>query len=101
MEWSADAGATWRPLRVRIHDRDRTFVLDDGTWAESGTRRWVQADATLPGGSVVVRWRHRTDALYLGRGVFVDDVSVSGGLVFNGDRDPDAFRSDGWVLTSN
>ena len=71
----------------------------DGEVATSGTRRWQQATATLEPGSVQVRWRYTTDALYAGRGVFVDGVRVvagSGGLVLDGERHPEALIPQGW-----
>ncbi len=57
--------------------------------------------ADLPGGTQQLRWRHTTDGGYLGRGVVVDDVLVNGpgGVLLDGEKSPQAFTADGWVLT--
>lgn len=101
LEVSTDEGATFIPLEFRVHDRGRTFVPPGGAWAESGTRRWAQARATLPAGNLIVRFAHSTDELYLGRGVYVDDVQVTGGVRFDGEKNPDAFRAAGWTRASS
>lgn len=83
--------------------RDRGQVEPtDGSVATSGTRRWVQADADLPAGPVQVRWRYTTDALYAGRGVFVDGVRVVGtrGVLLDAERQPDALVGQGWSVVS-
>ena len=83
LEASRDGGRTWAALPFRLRDRGEV-TSTDGEVATSGTRRWQQATAALGPGSVQVRWRYTTDALYAGRGVFVDGVRVvagSGGLV--------------------
>lgn len=101
LEVSRDGGATWGPLPFEVHDRNRRIDAADGTWADSGTRRWVQVTARLGGGSQVIRWRHTTDALYLGRGVYVDDVQVrGGGTTVDTEKDPSRFTASGWVRSA-
>ena len=64
-------------------------------------RRWVRAEAVLPAGQQVVRWRVTTDAQYLGRGVHVDDVQVRGGARVDGERRPELFTASNWVATNH
>ena len=57
---------------------------------------------SLPAGTTRLRWRYTTDALYQGRGVYVDGVQVwntRGALMFDGERphDATAFDADGWT----
>jgi CubicO group peptidase (beta-lactamase class C family) len=102
LEASRDGGRTWAALPFRLRDRGEV-TSTDGEVATSGTRRWQQATAALGPGSVQVRWRYTTDALYAGRGVFVDGVRVvagSGGLVLDGERHPEALIPQGWSPAS-
>jgi hypothetical protein len=102
LEASRDGGRTWTALPFRLRDRGEV-TSTDGEVATSGTRRWQQATAALGPGSVQVRWRYTTDALYAGRGVFVDGVRVvarSGGLVLDGERHPEALIPQGWSPAS-
>lgn len=100
LERSADGGATWEPVPFTVRDRGETLETD-GSVSRSGDRRWVQVRALLPAGSQQLRWRHTTDGLYLGRGVVVDDVVVQSdaGVLLDGEKAPDAFSAEGWVLT--
>ena len=42
-------------------------------------RQWIDADAVLPNGTKLVRWRYTSDPAYQGRGVYVDKVRVKEG----------------------
>lgn len=97
LEVSRDQGVTWSPLPFRVRDQDRWREIPSGSWAESGLRRWVRAEAVLADGPQVVRWRHTTDARYLGRGVYVDDVQVRGGARIDTEQDPSVLTASGWV----
>lgn len=101
LERSADGGATWEPVPFTVRDRGETLETD-GAVSGGGERRWVQVRAVLPAGSQALRWRYTTDALYLGRGVVVDDVIVlsDAGVLLDGEKSPEAFSGEGWVLTS-
>ncbi|KQZ89574.1 serine hydrolase [Phycicoccus sp. Root563] len=101
LERSTDGGATWAPLPFTVRDRGET-TQSDGVASGSGDRRWVQARADLPGGSQVLRWRYTTDAAYLGRGVYVDDLRVASGgrVVLDGEKSPGDFVAQGWMLAS-
>ena len=100
LERSVDGGATWDPVRFTVRDRGETLQTD-GVLSGSGDRRWTQVRAELPEGNHLVRWRHTTDAYYLGRGVAIDDVLVQGrsGVLLEGEKSPESFASEGWVLT--
>ncbi|HET7660733.1 MAG TPA: serine hydrolase [Oryzihumus sp.] len=101
LESSTDGGQTWTPVPFTVRDRGE-LRRTDGTIATSGTRRWVQAAAEVPAGPVQVRWRYTTDALYAGRGVFVDGVRVVGGrgVLLDSERQPDALVAQGWSVVS-
>jgi CubicO group peptidase (beta-lactamase class C family) len=102
LEASSDGGATWQqvPLSLRTGaDRWQT----DGSFSGFEGRQWLQASARLPGATTNLRWRYTTDALYEGRGVYVDAVRVVGprGLLFDGGRPRDAakFQPNGWTAS--
>jgi hypothetical protein len=99
LEASRDGGATWEPVPFEVRDRGEVRTTD-GTVSGSGTRRWATARAELPAGTLALRWRYTTDATNLGRGVVVDGVRVVArdGVVLDGERDADAFTSEGWAL---
>lgn len=101
LERSTDGGATWAKVPFSVSLPGREVVHTDGAWATSGVRRWVRIDAALPAGDQVVRWRHTTDALYLGRGVYVDDIQVRGGAKVDGEKEPGRFTATGWVRTDH
>jgi CubicO group peptidase (beta-lactamase class C family) len=99
LESSRNGGATWTALPFRLRDRGHLTTEADGAIAESGNRRWQQATATLDPGAVQVRWRYTTDALYAGRGVFVDGVRVAergGHPLLDGERRAGDLIPQGW-----
>ena len=55
-------------------------------------------------GAVTLRWRYASDALYQGRGVYVDGIRVTspGGVVFDDSRqrDADAVQLAGWSASA-
>jgi CubicO group peptidase (beta-lactamase class C family) len=99
VELSRDAGASWAPVPFVVSSRGRVGE-HDGTISGFAGRRWQQAYAELDGppGPVQLRWRFVTDATQQGRGVYVDGVRLGDrdGTVFDGERDPARFSSDGW-----
>ena len=101
LERSTDGGASWAKVPFTVRDRGET-TASDGVVSGSGERRWAQARADLSPGTQVLRWRYTTDAAYLGRGVYVDDVRVAapGGVLLDGEARPGAFTADGWSLQS-
>jgi CubicO group peptidase (beta-lactamase class C family) len=91
LEVSRDDGTSWSALL---------------TWSGDGDRSWHDVAVPLgtsTGTDVLVRWRYVSDALYQGRGVYLDDIQVTGlrGPLFDDDRaaDRDRVRTDGWLLS--
>jgi CubicO group peptidase (beta-lactamase class C family) len=101
LERSTDGGATWSKQPFEVKDRGET-TASDGVVSGSGTRHWTQARADLAPGTQLLRWRYATDALYQGRGVYVDQVLVTapGGRLLDGEKSPDSFTADGWTLAA-
>ncbi|HMM96217.1 serine hydrolase [Phycicoccus sp.] len=99
LETSADGGSTWSPLPFAVRDRGPQEQTDGTISGEHG-RHWMQARADLPAGHLLLRWRMATDALYLGRGVLVDGVRVTGGhrVLLDGERHGDRFVTAGWSV---
>ncbi|WP_369124100.1 serine hydrolase [Jiangella anatolica] len=100
LERSTDGGATWTPVPFTARAGDDQVAAADGVISSYQGRQWWTVRAGLPGdGATILRWRYVTDALYQGRGVYVDDVKVRtrGKPVFDGERHPDRFVADGWV----
>lgn len=101
LETSSDGGQTWAPQPFTLRDRARPALVEDGAVGMSGVRRWMKAMATLPVGDIVVRWRSTTDANYVGRGIYVDAVTVNGpGTHLDTEDDPGQFTASGWVRTN-
>jgi hypothetical protein len=96
-ETSTDGGETWQPVPFSL-GRGTGASATDGTVSGFGGRVWQHATAVLPApaGPRLLRWRYRTDALYQGRGVYVDQVAVRGPA---GERlhDPGTLHADGWT----
>jgi len=88
LEASPDGGTTWRSLA--------SFSGFEG-------RRWLCESAVVPGGTTDLRWRYTTDALYQGRGVYVDGIRLTGprGVLFDDRRPADAarVRLSGWQVS--
>ena len=91
LEVSRDAGASWSVLN---------------SWSGDGDRSWHEVTVPLGGNvgsDVLVRWRYVSDALYQGRGVYLDGIQVTGlrGPLFDDDRAADRgqVRTDGWLLS--
>ncbi|TCO13126.1 CubicO group peptidase (beta-lactamase class C family) [Kribbella steppae] len=99
LETSAD-GTTW--TKVPFSVLDRGSVIDtDGTISGSGDRHWHQVFADLAAGDQTIRWRYTSDALYQGRGVYVDGVKITSksGVLLDGERTPESFVATGWRLS--
>ncbi|WP_394836723.1 serine hydrolase [Pendulispora rubella] len=100
-ESSVDHGASWQAVSARAYG---TGAPDSTVTALSGEghRAWWFVDAALPvaGAShdVALRWRYVTDKVYSGRGVYLDGIRVwdDGGILLDGERDPQRFTADGW-----
>jgi CubicO group peptidase (beta-lactamase class C family) len=103
LQASDDGGATWAD--IPFHLRTGAYSWDsNGEFSGFEGRRWLSADASLPGGVTNLRWRYVTDSLYEGRGVYVDGVrawDADGHLLFDATRPGDAaaFQPSGWTLS--
>jgi CubicO group peptidase (beta-lactamase class C family) len=99
LETSVDGGQTWSLVPFDVRDRGEV-THTDGSYSDSGDRRWVQARAVLAPGERLLRWAYTTDAAYSGRGVYVDAIRAVGGhrVLLDGERDPEAFTAVGWRL---
>lgn len=79
LESSIDGGATWQEF---------------GHWSGWSGKRWHSESVDLGAlsGDVQLRWRYSSDALYQGRGVYVDGIHVASrqGTVFDDSRHSDA-----------
>lgn len=97
VEVSDDGGTTWAPLPGELRTPRREPF--DGVLSGWSGRRWYAAGFGLGDrtGPVRVRFTYATDALYSGRGVYIDDLSL-----LDGGRPrpiPDAaITTDGWTL---
>jgi len=100
-ETSSDGGETWKPVPFTIRAGGHPTVTD-GKVSGFGGRVWHAATALVdvPGGEQLLRWRYDTDAVNLGRGVYVDGIRVHGP---DGRRLDQAsrFRSQGWTPSSD
>ena len=71
-------------------------------WSGWSGKRWGEQSVDLGAltGDVDLRWRYASDALYQGRGVYVDGIQVTsqGRTVFDDSRprDADAVQPAGW-----
>ena len=106
-----------RPVDPRALDRRRCHVAaaavrhagqgrDDAQRRHrvryAGAALGAGAGRSRPPASQLLRWRYTTDASYLGRGVYVDDVRVTarGRALLDAEKSPSALLSDGWTLRS-
>ena len=104
---SGDGGATWNRLEGVLRARGEEPAVTDGTVSGWSEREWLNATFPLDdlNGPVTLRFQYLTDALYGGRGVYVDDVRIKSlrGVLFDDSRrrDRDAFVPDGWLPSRN
>lgn len=107
LEASADGGTTWQPVpftTARGDDDPREHPTGSVTgW--SG-RVWHRLSADLPATSaLVLRWRYTTDRLYVGRGAYVDGLTVriDDAVAFDETRPADTARIEavGWTASTN
>lgn len=99
LETSAD-GTTWTKVPFTVQDRG-SVIETDGTISGSGDRHWHQVFAELAAGDQTIRWRYTSDALYQGRGVYVDGVKITSGdgVLLDGEHTPESFVATGWRLS--
>lgn len=80
LEQSRDGGSTWTPVPFALHGPDGSHPTD-GSVSGFARRRWWRASATLSAspGAAQLRWRYETNALYHGRGVYLDALRIDVG----------------------
>ncbi|MGW7054000.1 serine hydrolase [Streptomyces sp. NPDC054887] len=109
LEASADAGATWQAVPfTTVRKGQEPQAHPAGAVSGWSGRVWHRLDADLAawrGKEVRLRWRYRTDALYVGRGAYVDGLRVGDGrrVLFDEARPEDAARVEahGWVASED
>ncbi|MFF9771461.1 serine hydrolase [Streptomyces sp. NPDC014636] len=107
LESSADGGATWHPVPFTT-TRSGEDPEDHPTGSVTGWsgRVWHRVVADVPTGPrLALRWRYGTDALYVGRGAYVDALRVEAGgaVLFDGARPADTARLTpvGWQRSAD
>jgi CubicO group peptidase (beta-lactamase class C family) len=95
LEGSSDGGTSWQPVPFSLSA--------DGSFAGFEGRKWLSASAPVVTGTTDLRWRYTTDALYQGRGVYVDGIRVTARhrVLFDDRRPADAarVRLSGWQVS--
>ncbi|MFF9632085.1 serine hydrolase domain-containing protein [Streptomyces fradiae] len=109
-EPAGGGAAEWRPVPfVTVRPGGEPVRHPGGTVSGFSGRVWHRLEADLSawcgGGPVRLRWRYRTDARYVGRGVYVDGLRVldGGRVLFDEARPPDAARveAEGWSASAD
>lgn len=103
VESSVDGGKTWQPVRLTASGEGSPDKPVESL-AGAGHRAWWQVSGDVPakpGEKVQVRWNYAPDEEYVGRGVHLDDISVSddSGKLLDGERHPDRLHAEGWTQT--
>jgi CubicO group peptidase (beta-lactamase class C family) len=100
VESSADGGVTWLAASVQAAGPGAPPGPVTAL-SGHGHRSWWRVSAKLPAaGQVILRWRHTTDALYTGRGVYVDGARITStnGILLDSERQPSSLSAIGWTL---
>ncbi|HEX5566821.1 MAG TPA: serine hydrolase [Streptomyces sp.] len=114
LEASGDGGDTWEPVPFTTTRTDHPPRGTDPAAHPEGAvhgfsgRVWHRAAAELTawrGRAVRLRWRYTTDARYVGRGAYVDEIRIEDGgrVLFDDSRRKDADRivPDGWTASAD
>lgn len=107
LEASDDDGATWQPIPFTTASPGGTPQKHPaGSVTGWSGRVWHRLSAALPASpALILRWRYTTDRLYVGRGAYVDGLTVRGadGTAFDETRPADAARIEavGWTASAN
>lgn len=117
VEVSADGGSTWAEQKVyaeggALVSTDDGYADPNGRLADFGNKKYGLTGDThgwrhdyvdlsgFAGQTVQVRLRYATDAGFLERGWFADDLSVSGGGATTWSDDVEGADDNGWTLTT-
>ncbi|GAA2433931.1 serine hydrolase [Streptomyces macrosporus] len=109
LEASGDDGTRWEPVPfTTVRPGADPVDRPEGTLYGFSGRVWHRAVADLGawrGRAVRLRWRYATDARYVGRGAYVDEIRIEDGgrVLFDDSRRRDAGRvaPDGWTAASD
>ncbi|MFJ8884653.1 serine hydrolase [Streptomyces sp. NPDC102402] len=113
LEASPDSGGTWQPVPFTTVPTDGERPREsqphpDGSVSGWSGRVWHRLEAdlgTLRGTEIRLRWRYTTDAMYVGRGVYVDGIRVEDGgrTLFDERRPGDArlVEATGWAVSAD
>ncbi|MBA8827361.1 CubicO group peptidase (beta-lactamase class C family) [Saccharopolyspora lacisalsi] len=100
VEYSTDDGRSWHPVTLEATGPGAPEE-PRRTLAGSGHRAWWKVHGSIPAdrSAVRVRWRYSPDERYVGRGVYVEDITVTDrdGVLLAGERQPGRLRADGWL----
>ena len=105
LELSPDGGATWTPVLNSRSDpasRDQSGFNTSGTGLTGSTGgAYVPLTATLPGsGTVLLRFRYRTDSSVAGQGLVIDNLVIAGGPVDGAETAEAGWTFDGFKRTT-
>lgn len=98
VEYSTDGGRSWQPVTLVATGRG----APDGprrALAGAGHRSWWKVRGSFPAEpGVRLRWHYAPDEEYVGRGVHVEDITVTDrdGTLLSGEEQPRRLTADGW-----
>lgn len=107
LEATTDGGTTWQPLPFTTgRHGEKPQEHPAGSVTGWSGRVWHRLAADLPAHTqLTLRWRYRTDKLYVGRGAYVDGIRVGtpDTVLFDEARPADSARiaAAGWVASTD
>ncbi len=81
--WSSDNGQTWTPLPFSVRKNKQTVEYPDATFTGLNNPGWGRASAKIPPSQgdqpsrILIQWRYTNEALWQGRGLYVNHVVVT------------------------
>jgi immune inhibitor A len=96
LEASPD-GSTWTPVQTNRSTTTNPNGNNDGfgiTGTTSG--QWVDLTATVPDDTTAIRFRYETDPAVIGSGLRVDDITLAGQSIGNGEQADEGWTFDGF-----
>ncbi|HET6562461.1 MAG TPA: immune inhibitor A domain-containing protein [Marmoricola sp.] len=101
LEASSDGGETWQSLETNLSYTGQDFsgANPDGTGITGVSDGWVDLTATVPETANAIRWRYLTDGAFVLSGFQVDDISLDGALIGDGESEA-GWQFDGFRLST-
>jgi immune inhibitor A len=101
LEVSNDGGDTWKTIETSLSYEGQDFsgINPDGTGITGATDGWVPLTATVPEGTNAIRWRYVTDGAFVLSGFQVDNITLGGELIGDGESQA-GWEFDGFRLSS-